>query len=133
MATLTTEYEALDGLVTLTLEIDYDAEPYVPAKINADPDDCYPESGGITVNEVRVVGITAWNDDSTHSVGWKDIQPGSIPGWLSEGIVTWLHEPDTFWQDIVAAELDEREQVAKADDQAAREAAWEERRANKPR
>ena len=102
MPVLKHEYDALDGLLTLALEIEYDATPYVPAKINADPDDCYPESGGITVNEVRVLGVTVED---------VDLQVAELI-------------------DAVCEYLDDLEETAKADHEAALEADWEERRAD---
>ncbi len=116
MTILKHEYEALDGLLTMALEIDYDATPIREAVINADPDDCHPKEGGIEINGVRVVGITANGDhDACARLGLS-----YIDDWLSEAIVTALHEPDTFWIDLVADHLDEQ-------GEAAREAAEDER------
>lgn len=103
MSCMEHEYEALDGLLTIKLEIEYDAEPYRPAKINADPDDCYPAEGGIIVNEVRVLGVTVDAD-----VDLQDI---------------------LYLNDVLTDHLNDMEETAKADHEAAREAAWEERRA----
>ena len=42
----------------LEYEVEYEAEPYVPARIYGEPDDCYPEEGGeIDLISVKLNGL----------------------------------------------------------------------------
>jgi hypothetical protein len=43
----------LEWEVTLPLTIDFDYEPFVPAKISGPPEHCYPAEGGtVSINDV---------------------------------------------------------------------------------
>ena len=80
MPNATFDWEPTDGQL-LTFTVSYTAEPYRPAVINADPDDCHPAEGGITDIEVelRQAEVVLFGDE-TQVMTWH--RHGSINfGW----------------------------------------------------
>ncbi len=77
----TFDWEPIDGQL-LSFDVSYTAEPYRPAVINADPDDCHPAEGGITDIDATLwrVELYLFGDDEP-VLTW---QPGEDdPGWPS--------------------------------------------------
>lgn len=129
MPTLEYEYDALDGLVTLELDIEYTVSPIRRAVISGPAERCHPEEGGIEIKDVRVGKITLYD-----AVGDEYAMfTGAAVERLSDDIVKALGEPDAYWVDLVADHLNEQDEDTRADYEyhAGKEA--EEGRANKPR
>ena len=59
MQTFPVEHYVSEANAVLSLEISYEAWEHRPAVINADPDDCHPDEGGIELGDVRLVGVSA--------------------------------------------------------------------------
>lgn len=104
MPTIKHEYDALDGLVTLDLEIEYTASPIRPAVISGPAERCHPEEGGIEIEDVRVSKVTLYD-----AIGDEyAVFHGHAIDRLSAEIVKLLGELDAYWEDLVADHLGEK-------------------------
>jgi hypothetical protein len=62
-ASTSVTWEDEENLREMTFDVEGHVLPYKPAVINADPNDCSPEEGGIDDIRVTLVEVTTYYDD----------------------------------------------------------------------
>jgi hypothetical protein len=111
------EVENAGRLYTVELEIDYYVTPFVPAKINCDPDDGHPEEGGeVVIDALKVLSV--------HIEGASDLANSLVPSNLEKFYWTTRFSKEEIDEDF---EHELRDHAA-AYEEAAREEADEARR-----
>ena len=127
-----TEYEwnPVDGQC-FTFTVSYSAEPFRPAVINADPDKCHPEEGGICDIEVGLYKVsTVWfGDEATETIWLRGGFDWPFSNEFSEKAEdAVLRECEEELREACECAEDDAHERALADRDDAREAAREQRR-----
>jgi len=104
-----------NGLRTLHCLISYDAETVREAVVSGPPERCHPAEGGITVDTVRVVGITLYTRDGDMVA--EIPEPGHAlhpdiaaiyEAWLEQNVDT------SVWQEVCEEAEDRADAEARA-------------------